>query len=79
MGVQMCDGIARAGRGTVAYVAENEKPDAKLVGLLKAARGGVIRDLSIDWGVPEPAPSAAVDEDFEIIDDLITYESPLPA
>ncbi|EJD48276.1 hypothetical protein AURDEDRAFT_113100 [Auricularia subglabra TFB-10046 SS5] len=60
---EMCDGIARAGRGVVTYVREQEKPDAKLVGLLKAARSAVVQDITVDWGVPlEP------DQDFEMVD-----------
>ena len=31
-----------------------EKPDVKLMSLLKAARGAVIEDLIVDWGTEEP-------------------------
>ncbi|KAG8849780.1 hypothetical protein FRC20_002227, partial [Serendipita sp. 405] len=61
----MCEGIARAGQGTAVFVAEGEKPDTKLMGLLKAARGGVIEDLGVDWGDSEDATEK--DDDFEMI------------
>ncbi|KAG8840682.1 hypothetical protein FRB91_005777, partial [Serendipita sp. 411] len=61
----MCEGIARAGKGTAVFVAEGEKPDAKLMGLLKAARGGVIDDLAVDWVDSEQAKDD--DDDFEVI------------
>ncbi|KZV99951.1 hypothetical protein EXIGLDRAFT_188399 [Exidia glandulosa HHB12029] len=60
---EMCDGIARAGRGVVTYVREREKPDAKLVGLVKAARSALVQDVSVDWGVP-----AEFADDFEVVD-----------
>ncbi|KAH7094025.1 von Willebrand factor type A domain-containing protein [Auriculariales sp. MPI-PUGE-AT-0066] len=60
---EMCDGIARAGRGLATYVREQEKPDAKLVGLLRNARSALVDNISIDWGV-----SAEEEEDFEMID-----------
>lgn len=82
----MCDGIARAGRGTAVYVTvsltpsirgrtlgsrilqDKEKPDAKLMGLLRAARGGLIEDLTVDWGVPEASEKkSSEDDDFEMI------------
>lgn len=63
----MCDGIARAGRGTAVYVATGEKPDAKLMGLLKAARGGVIDDLAIEW-TPETKDNESMDDEFEVVD-----------
>ena len=44
--------IARVGRGTAVYVGETEKLDNKLMALLRTARGGVVEDVSIDWGVP---------------------------
>lgn len=43
---------------------ENEKPDAKLVGLLRATRGAAIEDLTVDWGVKEDAP---IEEEYEIV------------
>ncbi|KAG8822813.1 hypothetical protein FRC17_009457 [Serendipita sp. 399] len=61
----MCEGIARAGKGTAVFVAEGEKPDAKLMGLLKAARGGVIEDLAVEWGNPEETKEE--EDDFEMV------------
>ncbi|KAG8822812.1 hypothetical protein FRC17_009456 [Serendipita sp. 399] len=61
----MCEGIARAGKGTAVFVAEREKPDAKLMSLLKAARGGVIEDLAVDWGAPEELKEE--EDDFEMV------------
>ncbi|KAG8845939.1 hypothetical protein FRB91_001316 [Serendipita sp. 411] len=49
----MCEGIARAGKGVAVFVAEGESPDAKLMSLLKAARGSVIEDLTVDWAGSE--------------------------
>lgn len=61
----MCDGIARTGKGTAVFVGEGESPNQKLMGLLKAARGGVIEDLSIDWGIGDTQQKP--DEDFEMV------------
>ncbi|PVF90955.1 vWA-like protein, partial [Serendipita vermifera] len=64
----MCKGIARAGKGTAVYVAEGEKPDSKLMGLLRAARGGVIEDLAIDWGSGMNNKDVMeIDDDFEVV------------
>ncbi|CAG8770693.1 16037_t:CDS:2, partial [Acaulospora colombiana] len=64
----MCEGIARAGKGTAVYVAEREKPDSKLMGLLRAARGGVIEDLAVEWGSGvNEKDSMETDDDFEVI------------
>ncbi|KAG8840019.1 hypothetical protein FRC20_005835, partial [Serendipita sp. 405] len=49
----MCEGIARAGKGVAVFVAEGESPDAKLMSLLKAGRGSVIEDLTVDWAGSE--------------------------
>lgn len=75
--VGMCEAIARAGKGVAIFVAvslflrqtmnyinnpkSQEKPDAKLVNLLRAARGGVIDNVSIDWAAPEE------NEEFEVV------------
>ncbi|HEV7735809.1 MAG TPA: hypothetical protein VGO47_00310, partial [Chlamydiales bacterium] len=60
--------IARIGKGIAVYVGETEKPDHKLMTLLRAARGSVVQDISIDWGVPEECieTSKGVD-DFELV------------
>ncbi|KAG8807767.1 hypothetical protein FRC17_004274, partial [Serendipita sp. 399] len=74
----MCEGIARAGKGLAVFVAEDEKPDAKLMGLLKAARGGVIDDLAVDWGVDEEGEDNDEDE-FEVVRSAVQSQSqPLP-
>ncbi|CAG8778106.1 10966_t:CDS:2, partial [Acaulospora colombiana] len=57
--------IARAGKGTAVFVAENENPDAKLMALLRAARGAVVEDLTVDWG-----SGAKDDEPLDIEDDF---------
>ncbi|PVF91424.1 hypothetical protein CPB86DRAFT_809498 [Serendipita vermifera] len=64
----MCEGIARAGQGTAVYVAEREKPDAKLMGLLRAARGGIIENLAVEWssGANEKE-GMEVDDEFEVV------------
>ncbi|EJD54093.1 hypothetical protein AURDEDRAFT_180436 [Auricularia subglabra TFB-10046 SS5] len=62
----MCNAIARAGRAVASFVGEQEKPDVKLMNLLKAARGAAVTDISVDWGVPLNA-SDAVDS-FELVD-----------
>ncbi|KIM34058.1 hypothetical protein M408DRAFT_325583 [Serendipita vermifera MAFF 305830] len=64
--VGMCETIARAGRGTAVFVGYHEKPDAKLVALLRASRGGVVENISIDWGVAEGDIKG--DEDYEMVD-----------
>ncbi|KAF8510549.1 von Willebrand factor type A domain-containing protein [Hysterangium stoloniferum] len=63
----MCDMIARAGEGTTVYVREEEKPDQKLMGLLRAARGALVENLSVDWGVPEGSDTEKDDFDFEMV------------
>jgi hypothetical protein len=59
---------------------EGEKPDAKLMSLLKAARGGVIEDLAVDWGVVEPIaePVSEPEDDFEIISGQPEPKAELP-
>jgi hypothetical protein len=49
----MCDAIARAGNGAAVFVGEMEKPDQKLMSLIRASAGPPIEDLTIDWGVHE--------------------------
>jgi len=63
--LQMCDGIARAGCGVASYVGEQEKPDAKLMNLLKAARGAAVTDIEVDWGTP--AEATDTQDDFELV------------
>ncbi|KAF8510551.1 von Willebrand factor type A domain-containing protein [Hysterangium stoloniferum] len=63
----MCDMIARAGEGTTVYVGEEEKPDQKLMGLLRAARGALVENLSVDWVVPEGSNTEKDDFDFEMV------------
>ena len=46
------------------HTQNNEKPDAKLMNLLRAARGPIIDDLQVDWGVSD-IPEQTKDEDFE--------------
>ncbi|KAH7090108.1 von Willebrand factor type A domain-containing protein [Auriculariales sp. MPI-PUGE-AT-0066] len=60
---EMCDGIARAGRGIATYVGEQENLGAKLVNLLKAARNFAVDDVSIDWGAP-----LDIEDDFVIVE-----------
>ncbi|PVF97080.1 hypothetical protein CPB86DRAFT_786254 [Serendipita vermifera] len=64
----MCEGMARAGNGSAVFVREGEKPDAKLMGLLRAARGGVIEGLEIEWGVGvDDIGDMETGDDFEVI------------
>ena len=53
----------------------NEKPDAKLMNLLRAARGPIIDDLQVDWGVPEISEQTT-DEGFEMV--AADSSAPLP-
>ncbi|KAG8774110.1 hypothetical protein FRC20_001626 [Serendipita sp. 405] len=73
----MCEGIARAGKGMAVYVAEQEKPDAKLISLLKAARGGVIEDLAVNWGDIEDLKDG--EDDFEMVPASNTQMHPQPS
>ncbi|KAG8798627.1 hypothetical protein FRC17_007371, partial [Serendipita sp. 399] len=75
--IAMCEGIARAGKGTAVFVAEREKPDAKLMGLLKAARGGVVDDLAVHW-VDEDSRMDE-DDDFEMVPRVPTPTPPVQA
>jgi hypothetical protein len=54
-----------------------EKPDAKLMSLLKAARGAVIEDLTVDWGVSE-AETRLEEEDFELVSGPSGSGNPVP-
>jgi hypothetical protein len=49
----MCDAIARAGDGAAVFVGEMEKPDQKLMSLIRASAGPPIENLTIDWGAHE--------------------------
>ena len=59
----MCDLIARTGNGSAVYVQENESPDEKLMGMLRAARCAIVENLSIDWGTLTEDDN----DDFEIV------------
>ncbi|KZW04436.1 VIT-domain-containing protein [Exidia glandulosa HHB12029] len=74
----MCDAIARSGRGIAAYVGEQEKPDAKLMTMLKAARGGAVEDLTVDWGVPEEVSESEQNDDFEVVEAVNTQPTSSP-
>lgn len=63
----MCDTIARAGQGAAAFVGEQEKPDQKLMGLLRAARGATVEDISIDFGADEHDAAKEDSQDFEMV------------
>jgi hypothetical protein len=54
-----------------------EKPDAKLMSLLKAARGAVIEDLIVDWGVSE-TETELEEEDFELVSGPSGSGHPVP-
>jgi hypothetical protein len=58
----MCEGIANAGNGSAVYVTENEKPDRKLINLIRAAQIPPVTDLRIDWGIPEVQSTQAADD-----------------
>ena len=45
----------------------NEKPDAKLMNLLRAARGPIIDDLQVDWRVSEMSEQTK-DEGYEMVE-----------
>ncbi len=48
------------------HMQNNEKPDAKLMNLLRAARGPIIDDLQVDWGVSEISEQTK-DEGYEMV------------
>ena len=64
---------------TDVYKQDNEKPEKKLKGLLRSARGGVIDDLRVDWGVSGPSPASPQEEDFETVNvpSAATVSAPL--
>jgi hypothetical protein len=64
----MCNVIARAGNGAAVFVGEAEKPDQKLMSLIKAASGPPIEDLRVDWGISNGAPSFDPDDDMDGLD-----------
>jgi hypothetical protein len=57
----MCDAIARAGNGAAVFVGEMEKPDQKLMSLIRASAGPPIENLRIDWGLHHEDVSANMD------------------
>lgn len=67
----MCNTIARAGGGAAVFVGENERPDQKLMGLLRAAQGPPVENLCVDWGVSEsldrsPSTDSSTGSDWSI-------------
>lgn len=71
----MCDVIARSGNGTAVYVGEKEKPDQKLMGLLRAAAGPPIDDLEIDWGISTNTPDSSDDDGFSVVSSVSSVSS----
>ena len=55
------------------HMQNNEKPDAKLMNLLRAARGPIIDDLQVDWGVSEISEQTK-DEGYE----MVAVDGPAP-
>ncbi|THG94547.1 hypothetical protein EW026_g6946 [Hermanssonia centrifuga] len=49
----MCEGIARAGNGVCLMAATSETIIGKCSKLVKASRVEILKDVSVDWGVPE--------------------------
>jgi hypothetical protein len=60
----MCNIIARAGGGGAVFVGESERPDAKLVSLVRAAAGPPVDDLRVDWGLGTAEGSDENDPSF---------------
>ena len=57
----MCEGIARAGNGVCLMANEAESILSKCAKLVRAGRNFVLRDVTIDWGVPPDALVSAQD------------------
>ncbi|KIM28456.1 hypothetical protein M408DRAFT_308375 [Serendipita vermifera MAFF 305830] len=74
----MCEGIARAGSGIAVFVAAGEQMDTKLMSLLRAARGGVIEDLTIDWGAPLESIDVKEKDGFGMVSKLSEKEHMAP-
>jgi hypothetical protein len=72
----MCDTIARSGNGTAVYVGEREKPDHKLMGLLRAASGPPIDDLELDWGLLNNPEDSSDDDGFSIVSSDSSFSLP---
>ena len=51
----MCEALARAGNGVCLMAVETEELVAKCVKLLRAGRSTVLKNISVDWGVPPDA------------------------
>ncbi|KAJ3761555.1 von Willebrand factor type A domain-containing protein [Lentinula raphanica] len=49
----MCEGIARAGNGVCLFAHQAESIDLKCFRLLRAGRTPFVKDVTIDWGLPE--------------------------
>jgi hypothetical protein len=65
----MCNVIARAGNGAAVFVGEMEKPDQKLMSLIRAASGPPVENLTIDWGINDSQSlSFGMDQDDEDMD-----------
>jgi len=68
----MCDLIARIGLGSAVYAGLGERLEPKLMTILRAARGGVVENLSIDWGVPNESTT----DGFEVISSATESDIP---
>ena len=49
---EMCEGIARAGNGVCLMSVTSESIVAKTAKLVKASRTELLRDLTVEWGIP---------------------------
>jgi hypothetical protein len=69
----LCEGIARAGNGACLMAIQEESIAGKCARLLKGSRTPPIRNLRVDWGVPEEdlkksEKGKEVEDDFEIVE-----------
>ncbi|KAJ3482315.1 hypothetical protein NLI96_g7056 [Meripilus lineatus] len=53
----MCEGIARAGNGVCLMATTSENILGKCSKLVRASRTFILKNISIDWGVPTEAPT----------------------
>lgn len=53
----MCEGIARTGNGICLFALESDNILRKTAKLVRASRTFIIKNISIDWGLPNPQDS----------------------
>ena len=75
----MCEGIARAGNGLCLLAVSSESIVGKCARLLRAGRSSILKDVSIDWGVPSENTANGTARFVDISSSSTVQISPAPA